>query len=197
MDVNLSVWHRYAPGWVSPDFVPYLRELTTDRWGNKVEINRWKKQGPLSTVQPELVRINKGLTFQRLFETDPCPPGWEKLKNDPSGYCYQAPLRHEPVFYTDKAFIAKNQFWQGPGDPSPANGELDRNAGFRQVSEQSDLRSVSPLTGNYTVFYQPLPSAAKTRYVGPVPKDVKYDANWNLSRQSHYASMATQDSYLG
>ena len=40
-------------------------------------------------------------------------------------------------------------------------------------------------------------SAAKTRYVGPVPKNVKYDANWNLSRQNGYANMATQDSYLG
>lgn len=197
MLANVSPWSYYSPGFVHPDFVPYLRERTTDRWGNQVEINSWKQQGPSSTVQPELVRINKGMTFQRMFESDPCPPGWQKTP-DSSGYCTQMPLRHEPVFYTDKAFIAKNQYWEGPGDPSCAKGELSRTAGIREISEQSDMRSMNPLTGQYKVYFQPLESSGKVRYASPdIPDNRKYDANWNLPRQRQYASMATTDSYLG
>jgi hypothetical protein len=196
MEVNNSVWARYQPGYVSPEFVPYLREETIDAWGNKVEINNWKKQGSEFMVQPELVRVNKGLTFQRLFEEDPCPVGWTKDKNN-MGYCVQAPLRHEPVFYTNKAFIAKNQYWQGPGDSSPANGELNRNEGHRKISEQTDMRSVDPITGQYMVYYRPVMSAANSRYTNPTTGAERYDKTWNLARQSGYATMATSDSYLG
>lgn len=193
MNVNLSVWQRYQPGFVDPEYVPYMRERTKDRWGNEVEINRWEVQGPETMVQPELVRINKGMTFQRMFEEDPCPVGWTKNPGASDAYCYQAPLRHEPVFYTDKAFIAKNQYFGGSTD---SGGVLNRNQSARQISEQSDLRSVNPLTGDYTVYYQPVSSSAKVRYTNPSPSGVKYDTSWNLSRQQGYATLATPDSYL-
>lgn len=193
MDTNTSVWARYQPGYVDSVYAPYLRETTTDAWGNKVEINNWKGPMPTSTVQPELVRINKGLTFQRLFSSDPCPVGWV---DDPSnlGYCVEDKLRHEPVFYTEKAFIPMKQYFDGPADKA---GVVPRNEGYRRISEQTDLRSVNPITGHYTVYYQPVSSSAHTRYVNPTPGPEKYDASWNKARQSSYASMATKDSYLG
>lgn len=195
MLTNEGVWDYYQPGFIHSEFVPYLEYKDTDAWGNKIKINRWEKQGPATTVQPELVRINKGMKFQKLHEEDPCPNGFQKDKNN-IGYCEIAPLKYEPVFYTNKAFIAKRQFWQGPGDYTPAHGELDRNEGFRKISEQTDMRSVDPLTGRYTVYYQPVMSASKNRYANPVPGPEKYDKSWALPRQSGYAKMATRDSYL-
>lgn len=193
MDTNSSVWKHYQVGYIDDSFVPYLRESTADAWGNKVEINNWKGPMPESTVQPELVRINKGLSFQRLFSNDPCPPGW---KNDPEtlGYCVADELRHEPVFYTDKAFIPMKQYFDGPADKA---GVVPRNGGYRRISEQTDMRSVNPITGHYTVYYQPNNSSARTRYVNPTPGPEMYDSSWNKARQNRYASMATKDSYLG
>lgn len=193
MDGHTSVWTRYQPGFIDDTFVPYLKEKTTDAWGNAVQINNWKGPMPSSTVQPELVRINRGLSFQRLFSNDACPPGW---KNDPEnlGYCVADDLRHEPVFYTEKAFIPMKQFFNGPADSS---GVVPRNGDFRRVSEQTDMRSVNPLTGQYTVYFQPINSSAKTRYVNPTPGPELYDTSWNKARQSRYASMATKESYLG
>jgi hypothetical protein len=196
MLTNEGVWSYYQPGFVHSAYVPYLRVKDTDAWGNKVEINTWEEQGPKSMVQPELVRINQGLRFQKMFEEDPCPVGFTKDPNN-LGYCQVAPLRHEPVFYTDKSFIAKKQYWQGPGDPSQAKGELNRNENFREISEQTDMRSVNPITGQYQVVYHPVLSSAKPRYTNPTPGPEKYDATWNLARQSGYASMATKYSYLG
>ena len=192
METDTSVWARYQPGYVDSEFVPYLREMTTDAWGNKVEINNWKGPMPRSTVQPELVRINRGLSFMRLFENDPCPPGWKKDTQN-LGYCVAEPLRHEPVFYTEKAFIAKKQYFDGPSE----QGVVPRNGGYRRISEQTDMRSVNPLNGHYTVYYQPVQSSAPTRYVNPTPSDDMFDGSWNKSRQSKYAAMPVRDSYLG
>ena len=193
METNSSVWKHYQFGYVPDEFVPYLREATTDAWGNKVEVNNWKGPMPTSTVQPELVRINRGLSFQRLFSSDPCPPGWV---NDPEnlGYCVAETLRHEPVFYTDKAFIPMKQYFDGPADSA---GVVPRNGDYRRISEQTDMRSVNPLTGHYTVYYQPVNSSAHTRYTNPTPGPELYDATWNKARQNSYATMATKDSYLG
>ena len=83
----------------------------------------------------------------RLFENDPCPPGWKKDTQN-LGYCVAEPLRHEPVFYTEKAFIAKKQYFDGPSE----QGVVPRNGGYRRVSEQTDMRSVNPLNGHYTVY---------------------------------------------
>ncbi len=194
METNSSVWKHYQPGYVADEYVPYLRELATDAYGNDVEVNNWKGPMPTTMVQPELVRINKGLTYMRLYADDPCALGWKKDPNN-LGYCVQEPLRHEPVFYTKKAFIAKNQYFNGP---QYENGVLNRNEDYRRISEQTDMRSVNPLTGEYTVYYQPLQSAARTRYLTPVIGDKeKFDKSWNLSRQSGYAKMPTADSLLG
>lgn len=201
MITNEGVWDYYQPGFVHSSYVPYLHSKTKDAWGNTVKINNWEKQGPSSTVQPELVRINKGLKFQKLHEEDPCPNGFRK-DPDNLGYCEIAPLVHEPVFYTDKAFIAKKQFWRGPSDPvqNSANGERSRTQGYRNVSEPTDMRSIDPITGQYAIYYHPVLSSAQTRYTNPVPGPEKYDKSWDLpytARQNSYSNMATKDSYLG
>lgn len=192
MKTDVSIWTRYQPGFVDPTYVPYLKTKTVDYWGNQVEINSWKKDPPKTMVQPELIRINKGLRFQRMFEEDPCPVGWQK-DTENIGYCTVKPLRHEPVFYTGKAFIAERQFFDGPAD---SGGVRERNEGHRRISEQTDLRSVNPLTGEYQIYYEPVQSSAKNRYVNPVPPPVKYDTSWNEPRQSSYAKLSTSDSYL-
>jgi hypothetical protein len=194
MDDNVSVWDYYQPGFVHPGYVPYLRKNIKDKWGNTVNVNTWEKQGPPGMVAPELVRINKGMSFMRMFESDPCPPGWEKVPDD-SAMCVQRKLKHEPIFYSDKAFIAKRQYWKGTA-VQIADPRYDR-----RVSEQTDLRSVNPLTGQYTIYYKPVESSAHTKYGFPLQSQSakepgKYDQNWNLPRDEKYLGVATKDSYL-
>ena len=193
MEDNTSVWDYYQQGFVHPGYVPYLHKIVTDKWGNKVKINEWERQGSPSMVAPELVRRNKGMTFQRMFETDPCPPGWTKVPGN-TGYCVQKELKHEPVFYTDKAFIAKRQYWRGYTDGTQAEAE---SRSTRRISEQTDLRSVNPLTGQYTIYYKPVESAANTRYTPPVPPPGKFDQTWNLERDRKFQPLDVKDSYLG
>lgn len=196
MEGNFSAWDYYQPGWVHPEFQPYVRTKVRDRWGNTVSINNWEKQGCSELVNPALVRANWGMTFQKLFESDPCPNGFTRAAE---GYCVQEPLKHQPVFYTDKAFIAKRQFWNGygQGDDAP-----------RRISEQTDMRSVNPLTGKYEVYFQPRVSRStniegernRVRYSRPFsvyPEKEKYDHSWGLAQQRGYQSNPTADSYLG
>jgi hypothetical protein len=218
MLTNESVWHHYQnhgdTPYVSPLFIPYLREVVRDKWGNDVEINTWQKLGCGSTesnalFSPELVRIAKDVEFQRMFSDDPCPDGWVpapetgpqsayRQGETPAtaakvGYCVRAPLKHEPVFYSKKAFIPQRQYWNGP-----AKNVCEQATVGRRISEQTDMRTVSPFTGNYEVYYNPVMASSNTRYAPPIPPNPKgkYDQSWALPRQSRYASMATTDSYL-
>lgn len=186
MESDISVWRYYQPGFVHDDYVPYLREKVEDAWGNTVKINDWKKQGCVpSLVEPALVRVNKGLTFQRMFDSDPCPNGFVDAGDS---YCVREPLKGEPVYYTDKAFIAKRQFWDGYAVANP---------GARRVSEQTDLRSVNPFTGQYTIYYGSSQWSAPRKYTHPVPDtSQQYDRSWYLPVDRGYAKLATKDSYL-
>lgn len=176
MDYNASLWSYYQPGFVDPLYVPYLRKPVKDPEGNTICVNAWEKQGTI--VNPELVRRNWGMTFMRPHATYPCPTGFESR---PGGYCSQVELEHEPVFYTDKAFIAKNQYWEGYGaEPlrvqrthgrtdsvrSPASCE---KAPCRRVSDSMDMRSLNPITGKYTVYFQSRPH--EPRYQSNPTKD--------------------------
>jgi hypothetical protein len=186
METNQPVWERYNPGYVDEEFVPYLRDKVQDDWGNTVSINMWEKQGCVpSLVEPALIRKNWGLRFMRQFDSDPCPNGFMGAGDS---YCVREPLKFEPVFYTDKSFIAKRQFWDGYALANP---------GVRRVSEQTDLRSVNPLTGQYTVYYNPSQWSARRRYAYPVPDtSQQYDRSWYLPVERGYAKSATTDSYL-
>lgn len=144
MDYNESVWHYYQPGYVHPAFVPYMVSPVRDPWGNVVEVNTWNNQGYADgSVNPALVRRNWGMKFMKQFDTDPCPMGFAPA---PGGYCTEVEIEHEPVFYTDKAFLTKNQYW---------NSYVEDGTKPRRISSSFDLRSVNPLTGRYTVYYQP------------------------------------------
>ena len=193
MQTNVSVWSRYQPGFVDPMVAPYVREKTLDRWGNEVKINTWEKQGCKGMVEPALVRVNKGLTFQRMFDSDPCPSGFEKSKEEPS-YCVRVTPKHEQVFYSDDAFIPKNQYWNGYAD-----SEGIRNSGVdaHRPSNSFDMRTVHPLTGKYTIYYESKPSAPQ-RYGRPITNTRKqYDQSWYLKPTGSHAILNTTDSYLG
>ncbi len=191
MKTNTGVWSAYQPGYVHPEYVPYLRKKTFDKWGNEVQINTWEKQGDPTFVEPALVRVNKGLTFQLQFSNDPCPNGFSKADNS---YCVRQPLKHEQVFYTDKAFLPKRQYWGGYADDEAISNTSD---GKRQTSNTFDLRSVNPFTGNYTVYYPGHTSAAPVRYGKPVINTRKqYDQSWDLPAKRGYATLHTNDSYL-
>ena len=188
METNQSVWKYYQPGYVNEEFVPYLRTIVTDPVGHRVSINTWEKQGCPQLISNDLVRKDWGLRFQRLFDTDPCPLGWV---SGPDGYCFREPIKHERVFYTDKSFIAKRQFWDGYTTDAPKA----RDGG--PVSQQTDLRSVNPYTGRYTVYYPGVDTKARVRYAPPIKDDLdQYDTSWSLPVQRSYGALPTKDSYL-
>jgi hypothetical protein len=182
-----AVWTYYQPGYVPAEYVPYQRKLTKDRWGNVVSINTWEKQGCPGAVQPELVRVNKGLTFQKMYTDDPCPDGFRSVQD---GYCVRdADPDETRVFYTDKAFIPQKQFWNGYGV---------RPVGPRRISQPTDLRSVDPFTGEYKIYYSPSAWSDQRRYARPI-KSTKnqYDDSWGLASHGGYQISPTKDSYLG
>lgn len=189
---NTSIWSRYQPGFLDPSYVPYAKKEVTDRSGNQIKINTWKKQGCEGMVEPALVRVNKGLTFQRMFDSDPCPSGFTKSKDEPS-YCVRVTPKHEQVFYGEKSFIPKRQYWNGYTD-----SEAIRNSSSgRAPSSNFDMRTVDPFTGNYTIYYESNPSQAQTRYGRPKTETRKqYDESWYLDRTRQHATLDAKDSYL-
>jgi hypothetical protein len=153
MDYNYTVWDYYQPNFVDPEFAPYMRTPVMDQWGNTIMTNTWESiQNPNGLINPELIRKNWGLRFALLHPDDPCPAGFYKT---PDGYCHRTPEQYEPILYTDKAFIPKNQYW---------SGYAKTNTGSRRVSDTFDMRSVNPLTGAYTVYYLPKPSKSEGKY---------------------------------
>ena len=153
METNIPVWSYYQPGWVDPMFVPYLKYPVKDNWGNVVPTNTWEKMGYADgTVNPAVVRKNWGLGFARMFEDDPCPVGFVPAEN---GYCFPRQPDNEAVFYTEKAFLPKKQYWSSYVTNAPKRG-----------SDNFDFRSVNPNTGNYTVYYESTPNErlGETKY---------------------------------
>jgi hypothetical protein len=203
MLTNTSVWTRYQPGYIDELVAPFQRKKVIDRWGNEVSINTWEKLPPVPSpecpglIEPALLRVNKGLTFQRMFETDPCPSGFVKSKEEPS-YCVRVTPKHEQVFYSDKAFIPKRQYWKGYSDGNATRNSSSGPEAQRSPSSPFDMRTVDPFTGNYTIYYESNKSASQTRYGKPITSTRKqYDRSWYLDRTAQYATLDTTDSYLG
>jgi hypothetical protein len=182
MQVNESVWNAYQPGYVYPEFVPYLNYnvpfkpngsssksngSTKDSHGNdvcSVNINKWQHQGPETLVNPELVRKNWGMSFMMKHpKFSQCPPGWIKGEE---GWCVAMQPENEAVFYTNKAFVPKIQYWD-----NYTNGK--RGDSKRRISESTDMRSVNPLNGEYTVYYEPKETKRNQKY-GLAPSKDSY-----------------------
>ena len=185
MNHSESVWDRYRPGYVDPLYVPYLRTPVKDPKGNIIPLNTWKKIGYSNgMVNPDIVRINWGLSFARKHGGDPCPPGF--ISGD-GGFCFPLQPENEPVFYTKKAFIPKNQYFKSyttspyeppHGGPTPIY-TVDKN---KSSSESFDMRSISPFTGHYTIFYEG-------------PSSSSYSGNKNTKSTTKYGRNPTSDSY--
>lgn len=175
METNLNAWDYYQPGFVHPDFVPYLRKTVTDAQGKKVSVNSWQVQGPPINVNPSLVRKNWRLSFMNRSGYDPCPPGFHRADG---GYCEQDYIEknYTPVFYTDKAFIAKNQYW-AKDQPEVRGRPLPPPS-----SSETDLRSVNLITGKYTVYYNPVKRSQQK--------------STSKQRPTSYIRAPTKDSYL-
>lgn len=196
MEANKSVWHYYQPGFVDPEYVPYTTKKVKDMWGNEVAINTWQKQGYPGLVDPGMTRINWGRRFMRLFENDPCPPGWKKA---PDSYCVRDDGYFEPIFYTEKAFIPQRQYWDGYSNaPEVQVGPDNTQKGQRrQISQQTDLRTVDPFTGEYVIYYPGVQNRNPVTYVSPnVNTSKQYDGTWYHNAQPPYRTNAAADMYL-
>lgn len=209
---NNSVFAYYKPGHVHPEFLPYLRANRKDQWNNEVNLNLWQRQGSPAMVDDKLVRINRDVTFQKLFIDDACPVGWKSVgkfaDNKPSGYCERDTLPFQPIMYTNKSFIAKKQNFDGYTKPNiqhkkVINARSDNqpklNMTFSElkplpVSNSFNMRSVNPFTGKYTEYFQSK-MHNKTRYTNPNQVDGLM-SDWYLPTESGYGNCPTSDSYL-
>lgn len=209
---NISVFDYYKKDWVHPEFVPYLRANRVDNWGNKVDVNLWSHQGAPQLVDDQLTRINYGMRFQRMWESDSCPPGWKKAPphadGKPSAYCERDNLPFQPVLYTDKAFIAKRQNFNGYTKPNiqaqkVMNARSDNQPQLNMtyndlkqtnVSDTFDMRSINPFTGHYVEYFGAKPHH-RTRYINPNAVD-GLRGEWYRNEQSNYGSLPMSDSYL-
>ena len=212
MEINNSVFDYYKKDFVHPEFVPYLRATRVDNWGNKVDTNLWSHQGAPQLVDDQLTRINKGMSFQLLFADDACPPGWKKVGNHadgkPSAYCEVDKKPNAAVFYSDKAFIAKRQNFNGYTKPNiqaqkVINARSDNqpklNMTYNElkqtnVSDTFDMRSINTFTGRYVEYFGSKPYH-RTRYINPNAID-GLRGEWYRNEQSYYGSLPMSDSYL-
>lgn len=209
---NNSVWDTYKKGYVHPEFVPYLRANRRDKFNNLVDVNLWSHQGAPQLVDDQLVRINKDVSFQLLFSDDACPVGWKKAPphadGKPSSFCERDILPSQSVFYSDKAFIAKNQNFKGYTKPNihakkvmnaRASEQPRLNMTYSElqpsnVSDTFDMRSVSPFTGKYVEYFGSKPHH-RTRYVNPNAVD-GLRGEWYRNEERGYGSLPMSDSYL-
>ena len=206
----------YAEGYVDPLYTPYTGDCLR----------------PSPEAGGRNSSTHNNLDFMRLHADDPCPPGFEQKPapgRDPrSGrrgesrdaacpdhnpnllFCRKKTLTHEPVFYTDKAFVAKKQYPRGYADCVTSD---------RYVSQPTDMRSVVPHgvpcsndqraprdAGQFRVSHFPVDSSAGTRYERPYvgappsgcsshPGQDNYPRDPNFG-SSRYQQSGTKDSYL-
>lgn len=233
MQTNGAVWPMYAEGYVDPIYTPYTGDClrpSSEAGGrnssthNNLDFNAVRQIGSSH---------GEGLDFMRLHADDPCPPGFEQKpapgkdprsgRRSPRGsgdqvrpdhnpnllFCRARTktLTHEPVFYTDKAFVAKKQYPRGYADCVTSD---------HYVSQPTDMRSVVPHgvpcsndrraprdAGQFRVSHFPVDSSAGTRYERPYvggctsarPGQDTYPRDPNFG-SSRYQQSGTKDSYL-
>jgi hypothetical protein len=142
-DINKS----YRPGYINPEFKPYVKN-PNDPNGTPFG---FKKLNP-NVVIPELVRIDKGLSYRPLYPNDPCPYGF--VKDQERGMCMRPPT------------LQSRNGYSGSNDVRSARGISQRDA---SNSSTFDMRSTNIYTGNIEQYY--LSKGRKSRYQ---PQEDKY-----------------------
>jgi hypothetical protein len=109
--------------------------------------NRWKdaNQGEPPVIYPELVRQGWGMKFQKMFDHFPCPPGFNNIGD---GFCAPYVPENESIFYTDKAYTVRDQYWKGytQAPMCSNNDRIHRHSPF-------DQNSVNPFTGEFQTYF--------------------------------------------
>nr|QBK85741.1 MAG: hypothetical protein LCMAC101_03360 [Marseillevirus LCMAC101] len=167
MEINQSVWDYYPKDdsyFIDPLYVPYQSTPVMTEYG-VCPANGWKKQGyPTGFVNPGLVRRGWGLDFTKMHpdKDHQCPQGWSPAED---GWCVVNQPEFEGIFYTDKQFAPKYQYWD-----SYAPRILDPNK--RQLNS-FDQRSINPFTGNYVMYFNSKPNGLRSKY-GHLPARDSY-----------------------
>lgn len=170
MDVNLPVWNYYPKNdepFLDPLYAPYqYKDIpSSDGVNGTCPVNTWAKNGcPGGMFNPDLVRKGWGQSFQLMFPSDPCPPGWTKGTNGNNyGWC----VREQPEFgdnglYSKDAFVPYYQYFYGYASPHSPPKVYDPLV---------TPSSINPYTGNFVEYIKANQGKNSTRYLHIPSKD--------------------------
>jgi hypothetical protein len=102
MEINLPVARYYSKNFTDPLYVPYQKTYVEveDEWGKmSCPVYRWPQQGSSAFVNPALVKVGWGKSFQRKHPRTSCPPGYTE---GAEGWCMEVAPDFESAFYKEK-----------------------------------------------------------------------------------------------
>ena len=173
MDVNLPFEKYYPPDdhlFTDPLFVPYQRKnIPLDDQGCYIPVNSWSDMGNPNFVNEAHYRREWNLDFKRLYG-DPCPGGWRSAGN---GMCVKVREEgNQSNFYTDDLFKVKYQYHNGY-TVDTRNIPCDKRPPLRNQADSPTFKgaSLNPKTGNYVLYYDPIPNKNENRYGGLPSRD--------------------------
>jgi hypothetical protein len=155
-------------------------------------VNPWEQANVLPSpalVNPALVRKGWGKSFQRKHSYFPCPNGWTPGAD---GWCVENEPEEIPLFYTDKAFIEKNQYWSGYTAPNNRTqqyfgpSETKYRGGPLMESDKSCIERIGCGPGNN--FGSAPPNTGSTQ---------RFDKRGSyFPKGPFYGNVGAKDSYL-
>ncbi len=166
MEYNGDIWSQYPKDdkyYIDPLYVPYQKTPIKTECG-VCPYNGWKKPGNPLATNPALERRGWGMDFVKMHpdKDHQCPYGWTPAED---GWCVSAEPEYEGTLYSDKAFVARWQYWDSYAprlkDPS------------KRQTNSFDQRSVNPFTGNYVIYHNSKPNALRGKY-GHLPARDSY-----------------------
>lgn len=171
MQANLPVWAYYPydkktgdQQFIDPLYAPYMKTIIPGSEEGMCGVNIWKQPACPEMSNPALERRGWGQRFQLMNEWYPCPNGWTKVED---GYCVPSEREYgnDRGLYSKHAFVPRYQYWDSYAPKA-------KNPRFREISE-FDMKSVSPNTGEYVVYFNGKSSGSRSKY-GLLPSKDSY-----------------------
>lgn len=126
-----------------------------DAMVRRADINYRKTSGCCDNVYPELMKVGWGTAFQLKHPIiDPCPQGYTKSAD---GWCYRERDEYEPIFYSDKGPVFKNENFYGYAQKHNCKtpqqyerGNINYKGGYSWSSKWANPQERNPSGDHYS-----------------------------------------------